>query len=95
MNYLRYVENDGDAFQFYLWFQDYKRRFFNLPEVEQNLSPVYIHSALPRDMPSETSLTESPSSSHRTSVMSDVSFGSDIRIQPCMILTLKFKHKIH
>ncbi|KAF2017355.1 hypothetical protein BU24DRAFT_149030 [Aaosphaeria arxii CBS 175.79] len=41
MNYLKYIELAAENLQFYLWFRDYSKRFKELPEREQALSPVW------------------------------------------------------
>lgn len=41
MGYLLYVSRDAENFQFYLWFQDYSRRFFASSRTEQALSPLW------------------------------------------------------
>jgi len=39
MGYLLYVSYEAENLQFYLWFQDYSRRFTALSRVEKELSP--------------------------------------------------------
>lgn len=39
MGYLLYVSHDAENLQFYLWFQDYARRFAATSRTEQALSP--------------------------------------------------------
>lgn len=39
MGYLLYVSHEAENLQFYLWLQDYTRRFDQLPSQEQVLSP--------------------------------------------------------
>ena len=41
MDYLVYVTHDAENLQFYLWLQDYTRRFNRLPESEKLLSPEW------------------------------------------------------
>ncbi|MCJ1441089.1 MAG: hypothetical protein MMC23_001575 [Stictis urceolatum] len=49
LDYLIYVAHDAENLQFYLWVQDYKRRFNALSESEKALSPEWkvddIHAA--------------------------------------------------
>ena len=42
MDYLVYVEHNAENLQFLLWYRDYKRRFYDLPEKERALSPEWI-----------------------------------------------------
>lgn len=60
MDYLVYVEFNAENLQFYLWYQDYKRRFDALPEREKALSPVWIPEA--KETPD---LVRSPSKEER------------------------------
>lgn len=46
MGYLLYVCRDAENLQFYLWFQDYQRRFYALPQTQQNLSPPWNEETL-------------------------------------------------
>ena len=41
MNYLIYIEHAAENLQFYLWYQDYVKRFFAMPQNEQALSPEW------------------------------------------------------
>jgi hypothetical protein len=41
MQYMVYVSHDAENLQFWLWLQDYVKRFFALPRAEQALSPPY------------------------------------------------------
>lgn len=41
MNFLKYIELSAENLQFYLWFRDYSKRFDELPEAEQVLSPKW------------------------------------------------------
>lgn len=41
MDFLQYIEHDAENLQFYLWYRDYVKRFFALPEHEQRLSPEW------------------------------------------------------
>lgn len=41
MDFLVYIEHDAENLQFYLWYKDYVKRFFQLPESEQALSPEW------------------------------------------------------
>ena len=45
MGYLLYVAHDAENLQFYLWFQDYSRRFFAASRAEQALSPLWNDDA--------------------------------------------------
>lgn len=42
MDYLVYVEFSAENLQFYLWYQNYVKRFEALPESEKALSPPWI-----------------------------------------------------
>lgn len=41
MDFLKYIEHDAENLQFFLWYKDYVKRFFALPEHEQRLSPEW------------------------------------------------------
>ena len=41
MNYLIYIEHSAENLQFYLWYQDYVKRFSAMRESEQALSPEW------------------------------------------------------
>ena len=41
MDYLVYVAHDAETLQFYLWLQDYTKRFQSLKSDEKALSPVW------------------------------------------------------
>ncbi|KAF2865295.1 hypothetical protein BDV95DRAFT_507470 [Massariosphaeria phaeospora] len=41
MNYLRYIELAAENLQFFLWYRDYAKRFNDLPENQQALSPEW------------------------------------------------------
>jgi hypothetical protein len=41
MDFLVYIEHDAENLQFYLWYKDYVKRFFQLPESEQTLAPEW------------------------------------------------------
>ena len=45
MAYLLYVSHDAENLQFYLWLQDYSRRFFASSRTEQALSPPWNDDA--------------------------------------------------
>ncbi|MCJ1466457.1 hypothetical protein MMC07_005076 [Pseudocyphellaria aurata] len=45
MGYLLYVSHDAENLQFYLWFQDYSKRFLATPRTEQALSPLWDDDA--------------------------------------------------
>lgn len=45
MGYLLYVAHDAENLQFYLWFQDYSRRFFATSTTQQALSPPWNDDA--------------------------------------------------
>lgn len=42
MDYLVYIEHNAENLQFFLWYRDYERRFYDLPEKERALSPEWI-----------------------------------------------------
>src|ERR1700761_3646087 len=41
MNYLLYIEHSAENLQFYLWYQDYRNRFEQLPASEKALAPAW------------------------------------------------------
>ena len=41
MNYLKYIELSAENLQFFLWLQDYTKRFSQLPANEKALSPEW------------------------------------------------------
>jgi hypothetical protein len=41
MDFLVYIEHDAENLQFYLWYKDYVKRFFQLPESDQALAPEW------------------------------------------------------
>lgn len=45
MGYLLYVSHEAENLQFYLWLQDYTKRFDKLPQHEQVLSPPWNSAA--------------------------------------------------
>lgn len=45
MGYLLYISHDAENLQFYLWFQDYSRRFFAASTTDQALSPLWDDDA--------------------------------------------------
>lgn len=47
MEYLVYVSHDAENLQFWLWYEDYSRRFFAAPKSEQALSPPWYKAELP------------------------------------------------
>lgn len=65
MDFLVYIEHDAENLQFYLWYKDYVKRFFQLSESEQILAPEWTaeqaqaeknaleKEKLPRKMPAE------------------------------------------
>ena len=40
VDYLVYVQEEAEDLQFYLWLQDFEKRFNDLPEDRKSLSPV-------------------------------------------------------
>ena len=50
MNYLIYIEHAAENLQFHLWFQDYLKRFSQLPENERALAPVWTVEQLEKDV---------------------------------------------
>ena len=81
MNYLRYVELDANNLQFFLWFQDYRRRFEALSEVGRSLSPEWIPSI---DIEEAVSDCETASSHSSPQFISGLSFEDGLNLQPCM-----------
>ena len=65
MDFLQYIEHDAENLQFYMWYRDYVKRFFELPESQQKLAPEWTqeqaqaekHASekekLPRKVPNE------------------------------------------
>jgi hypothetical protein len=49
MDYLVYIAHDAETLQFYLWLQDYKKRYATLRKEEQALSPEWQASKLAED----------------------------------------------
>jgi hypothetical protein len=41
MNYLLYIEHSAENLQFYMWHQDYLKRFKEAPASERNLAPEW------------------------------------------------------
>jgi hypothetical protein len=41
MDFLVYIEHDAENLQFYLWYKDYVKRFFELPDSERSLAPEW------------------------------------------------------
>ena len=41
MNYLIYIEHSAENLQFFLWYRDYVKRFFDLPPNERALAPEW------------------------------------------------------
>jgi hypothetical protein len=41
MDFLKYIEYDPENLQFFLWYKDYVKRFFQMPEHEQKLAPEW------------------------------------------------------
>ena len=50
MGYLLYVSHDAENLQFYLWLQDYTRRFDQAPKSEQIFSPMWEDKARPQQI---------------------------------------------
>ena len=50
MDYLVYISHDAENLQFFLWLQDYTRRFQNMPNSEQCLSPAWKFKEAPRTL---------------------------------------------
>ena len=46
MGYLLYVSHDAENLQFYLWLQDYRRRFYQASKHEQALSPPWYDETM-------------------------------------------------
>ena len=61
MGYLVHVSHDAENLQFYLWLQDYKRRFYASSARDQALSPPWDEETLPQPfgMPSDPTLRQS------------------------------------
>lgn len=57
MDYLVYVSHDAENLQFYLWLQDYTKRFYAAPRSEQVLSPPWF-DAEAAAQPSSYNLTD-------------------------------------
>ena len=48
MGYVTNVSHDAENLQFYLWLQDYKRRFYASSGREQALSPPWDEESMPQ-----------------------------------------------
>ena len=48
MDYLVYVSHDAENLQFWLWLQDYTKRFYAAPRSEQVLSPPWYQVEAPQ-----------------------------------------------
>src|ERR1700759_1839321 len=44
LNYLKYHEHSAENLQFFLWYQDYVKRFNELPASEQALAPEWTEA---------------------------------------------------
>jgi hypothetical protein len=64
MDYLLYVEHAAENLQFYLWFDDYSRRFKAIPESQKILSPKWTERS-----PYTSKRKPSPSREHQRQVM--------------------------
>ncbi len=60
MDYLVYIELNAENLQFYLWYQDYVRRFNALSETEKALSPEWK----PESKDTPPNLTKEKDSKH-------------------------------
>jgi len=68
MDYLVYVAHDAENLQFYLWFQDYKKRFDALKPEERALAPEWNPSESTQDPDQEGERpAERPALGHRKS----------------------------
>lgn len=54
MDYLVYVSHDAENLQFWLWLQDYTRRFYAAPRSEQVLSPPWYQVEAPHPLGNAT-----------------------------------------
>ena len=42
MDFLKYIEHNAENLQFFLWYKDYVKRFFQMPESRsRNLRPEW------------------------------------------------------
>lgn len=57
MDYLVYVSHDAENLQFYLWLQDYTKRFYAAPRPEQVLSPPWFDAEAAAAQPSSYNAT--------------------------------------
>lgn len=55
MGYLLYVSHDAENLQFFLWLQDYTKRFRELPGSDQALSPPWSQDLVPSSPVNESS----------------------------------------
>ena len=55
MGYLLYVSHDAENLQFFLWLQEYTKRFQELPESDRALSPPWDQDLAPPPPVNETS----------------------------------------
>ncbi|RDW89173.1 hypothetical protein BP6252_01205 [Coleophoma cylindrospora] len=63
MDYLVYVEHNAENLQFYLWYQEYVRRFESLPESQKVLSPEWKPEVneVPKLVPEQDAILKKPS----------------------------------
>ncbi|KAL9065101.1 MAG: hypothetical protein Q9161_008448 [Pseudevernia consocians] len=57
MEYLVYVSHDAENLQFWLWYEDYSRRFFAASKSEQALSPSWYKAEVPRPHSNDSNQT--------------------------------------
>ena len=55
--YLGYVSHDAENLQFFLWFEDYSRRFIAASKSEQALSPPWYKAEVPRPHSNDSNQT--------------------------------------
>lgn len=56
MGYLLYVSHDAENLQFFLWLQDYTKRFHDISVSDRALSPPWPQEVVPQPRANESSL---------------------------------------
>lgn len=64
MDYLVYVSHDAENLQFWLWLQDYTRRFYAAPRSEQVLSPPWYQVEAPHPLGNATEAARTSDKKH-------------------------------
>ena len=75
VNYLKYIELSSENIHFYLWFQDYAKRFNRLPDNEKALSPPW------QPVVNDLSIKGPDLSRQNDDFLADVKLQSDLGLQ--------------